>query len=72
VLESDKLKRTFTEGVTVNYLCTWKGPYLALGEAPPEFAKSHVDPTGYMRWWQSLNHTDKQFVERLLGAQIRI
>jgi predicted O-linked N-acetylglucosamine transferase (SPINDLY family) len=72
VLESDKLKRTFTDGVTVNYLCTWKGPYLALGETPPEFAKSHVDPTGYMRWWQSLNHTDKQFVERLLGAQIRI
>jgi predicted O-linked N-acetylglucosamine transferase (SPINDLY family) len=72
VLESEKLKRAITDSATVNYLCTWKGPYLAIGETPPAFAKSHVDPTSYMRWWQSLNHTDKRFVERLLGAQISI
>jgi hypothetical protein len=43
-----------------------------LGETPPEFAKSHVDPTGYMRWWQALNPTDRAYVEQLIGAPLRI
>jgi len=72
VLEAEKLKRTFTTTVTVNYLCTWRGPYLALGEAPPDFAKSHVDPRAYLQWWRALNPADRGFVERLVGTPLQI
>jgi len=72
ILEADKLARTYVTGTTVNYLCTWRGPYLALGETPPAFAKAHVDPRNYQQWWQGLNASDKQFVERMVGTSLQI
>jgi predicted O-linked N-acetylglucosamine transferase (SPINDLY family) len=72
VLEHARLRKARTKDVTVNYLCTWRGPYEAAGETPPEFAKSWVDPTGYLRWWRGLTETERQVVDKLIGARLQL
>lgn len=72
ILEADSLKRTRTAAVTVNYLCTWRGPYEAVGETPPDFAKSWVDPSGYLKWWRGLAESERRVVDKLIGARLQL
>jgi hypothetical protein len=69
-LEVGKLRSAKTRNVTVNYLCTWRGPYEAIGETPPDFAKPWIDPFNYLQWWKTLPETDRQHVDRLLGYRV--
>jgi predicted O-linked N-acetylglucosamine transferase (SPINDLY family) len=70
VLEAEALKCAYTTEVTVNYLCTWRGPYLAIGETPPDFAKPYIDTTPLKQWWQALSAADKEFIDRYMAAPI--
>lgn len=72
ILEHEKLRRARCGTVTVNYLCTWRGPYEAIGEMPPEFAKSWVDPTDYLKWWRSLADNERAVVDKLIGARLQL
>jgi hypothetical protein len=58
--------------VTVNYLCTWRGPYEAVGETPPDFAKSWVDPSNYLKWWRGLAESERRVVDKLIGARLQL
>ncbi|MCU0623213.1 MAG: glycosyltransferase [Gemmatimonadaceae bacterium] len=69
-LERGGQQRTFATEVTVNYLCTFPDPYLALGETPPAFAYQHVDHDGNRRWWHTLPPGERAFVERLVGTPV--
>lgn len=71
-LERDGRQRAFASRVTVNYLCTFPDPYLALGEEPPLFAYSHVDPDAARRWWHGLPAGERAFVEGLVGMPIAL
>ena len=42
-LRHQGLKAARTREVTVNYLCTWASLFLAIGETPPDYAKSQID-----------------------------
>jgi predicted O-linked N-acetylglucosamine transferase (SPINDLY family) len=72
ILEHEKLRRARTASVTVNYLCTWRGPYEAIGETPPDFAKSWVDPSDYLRWWRDLADNERAVVDKLIGARLQL
>jgi hypothetical protein len=72
ILEHDQLRRARTATVTVNYLCTWRGPYEANGETPPDFAKSYVDPTAYLQWWRGLADNERAIVDKLIGARLQL
>jgi len=72
ILEHDNLRRTRAAAATVNYLCTWRGPYEAIGETPPDFAKSWVDPTNYLQWWQGLADNERSVVDKLIGARLQL
>lgn len=71
-LEREAAPRAFAETVTVNYLCTFPDPYLALGEVPPPFAYTHVDHEGTRRWWHALPAGERAFVEQLLGTPVAL
>jgi protein O-GlcNAc transferase len=70
VLDSERLKCTHTTQVTVNYLCTWRGPYLAIGETPPDFAKPYIDTTALKQWWHALSAADKEYIDRYMAAPV--
>jgi len=52
---------------TVNYLCTWRSPFVAAGEAPPEYAKPDPDPAHFNAWWGSLAPRERTIASRLVG-----
>jgi glycosyltransferase involved in cell wall biosynthesis len=57
--------------ITVNYLCTWAFVFQALGEAPPDYAKSSIDLAATKAWWLGLDERDRQIVDRLAAAPVR-
>jgi len=52
---------------TVNYLCTYRSPYLALGEQPPHSTKPDPDPAQFTTWWRSLKESERALASRLVG-----
>lgn len=60
-----------TREVTVNYLCTWASLFLAIGETPPDYAKSQIDGNRVRDWWLGLDERDRQIVDRLAAAPVR-
>ena len=56
----------------VNYLCSWADVYLAVGEAPPAFAKQGLPAARLGRWLKRLSAADFAQVERLSGCRIGV
>ena len=69
-LRGQHLKAARTPHATVNYLCTWAVFFTAIGETPPDYAKSSVDLRSARRWWQGLDGRDRQIVERLAAGPV--
>lgn len=69
-LREEGLKEARTEGVTVNYLCTWADVYRAVGEAPPAFAKQGLPTQRLLDWVRRLQPGDMAHVQRLSGCSL--
>ena len=67
LLLAENLRAIRCAETTVNYLCTWRSPYLAANEEPPPSAKPDPDPADFNRWWRSLDAREKMVAGRLVG-----
>lgn len=67
LLIADKLRAVRCASTTVNYLCTYRTPYLAAGEVPPPIAKPDPDPANFNTWWRSLSPSERIIANRLVG-----
>ncbi len=70
-LRAQGLRTVRNEAVTVNYLCTWAHIFEALGEVPPDYAKSSIDTRATQDWWNALDERDRTIVDRLAASPIR-
>jgi tetratricopeptide (TPR) repeat protein len=61
------LQAAVNETISVNYLCSWKAPYMALGETPPPDAKPNIDAQAVLAWLESRNPDERQLAYRLIG-----
>ena len=52
---------------TVNYRCTWRSPFIAAHEEPPDYAKPDPDPAHFNQWWRSLEARERTIASRLVG-----
>ena len=62
------LQPAVTEAFTVNYLCMWESPYIALGETPPEDAKPNIDIRAVFNWLETRTPEERHLVQRLTGS----
>lgn len=69
-LHAEGLRRVRSARVTVNYLCTWQVVFKAVGEAPPDYAKSTIDLLPTVQWWSGLDARDRQIVDRLAAVPV--
>jgi len=67
MLAAENLRANRCPLTTVNYLCTYRSPYLALNEEPPPSAKPDPDPAQFTTWWRSLGPSERALANRLLG-----
>jgi len=67
MLIAENLRANRCTSTTVNYSCTYRSPYLALGEEPPPSAKPDPDPTEFSNWWRSLSARERALTNRLVG-----
>ncbi len=67
LLLAERLRARRCTTTTVNYLCTWRSPYLAENEEPPASAKPDPDPAHFDLWWRSLDASQKLVASRLVG-----
>jgi hypothetical protein len=72
ILENDQLRSRRAETVTVNYLCTWRGPYETVGATPPAFAKPYLDAEECLRWWRGIAANERAVVERSIGTRLQL
>jgi glycosyltransferase involved in cell wall biosynthesis len=70
-LRAQGLRTVRSAEVTVNYLCTWAYLFEALGETPPDYAKSKIDMRPTQDWWHALDARDRVIVDRLAAAPVR-
>ena len=70
-LRAQGLRSVRNPAVTVNYLCTWAYLFEALGETPPDYAKSSIDLSRTRTWWRELAPRDRAIVDRLAAAPVR-
>jgi cellulose synthase/poly-beta-1,6-N-acetylglucosamine synthase-like glycosyltransferase len=70
-LRAQGLRSARSREVTVNYLCTWAFLFEALGETPPDYAKSSIDMRPTQDWWHSLDERDRAIVDRLAASPVR-
>jgi len=69
-LRAQGLRAARNPNVTVNYLCTWAYLFEAIGETPPDYAKSSIDTSAVRQWWLGLDERDRVIVDRLAAAPI--
>jgi len=69
-LRSEGLREARTGTRTVNYLCTWAGFFEALGEEPPAYAKSALQPDRFANWSKRLTPDDRLIVKRMTGVEL--
>jgi hypothetical protein len=55
---------------TVNYTCTWRSIYRALGETPPPGAKPDVDVTSIFEWLIGLSERRRRLVALQCGVDL--
>ncbi|HYQ42309.1 MAG TPA: glycosyltransferase [Polyangiaceae bacterium] len=67
MLIAENLRANRCSSTTVNYLCTYRSPYLAVNEEPPAWAKPDPDPTEFATWWRSLSAHERALANRLVG-----
>lgn len=67
MLIAENLRANRCQQTTVNYLCTYRSPYLALDEQPPLSAKPDPDPAQFTTWWRSLSESERALASRLVG-----
>ena len=67
LLIAENLRANRCSSTTVNYLCTYRAPYLAANEEPPPWAKPDPNPTRFASWWRSLSPSERTIASRLLG-----
>lgn len=67
MLIAENLRASRCDDTTVNYLCTYRSPYLALNEQPPASAKPDPDPAEFTTWWRSLDARERGLANRLVG-----
>jgi len=67
MLIAENLRANRCGPTTVNYLCTYRSPYLALNEEPPPSAKPDPDPAQFSNWWRSLSASERALASRLVG-----
>lgn len=70
-LRAQRLQAAYTTQVTVNYLCTWANLFIAIGETPPDYAKSAIDIVPIRDWMQSLDERKLAIVDRLAAVHVR-
>ena len=70
-LRAQGLRSARCAEVTVNYLCTWAYLFEALGETPPDYAKSQIDTRPTQAWWHALDARDRVIVDRLAASPIQ-
>jgi tetratricopeptide (TPR) repeat protein len=62
------LQSAVNDVFTVNYLCMWESPYLALGETPPHDAKPNIDVQSVISWLETRTPEERHLVQRLTGS----
>ena len=67
LLVAENLRAKRCALTTVNYLCTYRSPYLALDEEPPPWAKPDPDPAQFTAWWRALSGNERALASRLVG-----
>jgi tetratricopeptide (TPR) repeat protein len=61
------LRAAVNEQISVNYVCLWQAPYIALGETPPADAKANIDSRAVLAWLESRNPEERRLAHRLMG-----
>ena len=70
MLKGAKLKTVLLQKPTVSYLCLWEPVYRAIGETPPEGAKTGADHRPAEAWLQARSNRDRVIVARLTGLPL--
>jgi Glycosyl transferase family 41/Galactosyltransferase/Glycosyl transferase family 2 len=71
-IHAEGLRYAVLDGISVNYLCTWRSFFEAAGETPPDYAKPDMDTQPVLDWWQAQGTRSRTVIDRLLGASLNL